>query len=293
MPRQGRTLTTTNGTWENNPTQFTYQWQRCNEQGTGCANITGATRNTYTLVAADVDNRIRSTVTASNVDGQATAQSAPTEVISANTAPRNTVRPTISGTPRVGEALTANPGTWTGGVRSFSFQWQSCDEAGGNCVNQSGATGRTYGIRAGDEGRTIRVEVTARNDAGSASATSDRTSVIRAAGPPPPPPPAANERPRITLLSMRFVGVRLFARVRICDDSRRNVIIIERDSRAGQRSVTRRFSTATPPRPCGVYTRSWTPGARFRARGGRYVVTLWARDAFGLQSAPVRKTFFR
>jgi len=293
MPRQGRTLTTTNGTWENSPTQFAYQWQRCNDQGTGCANITGATRNTYVLVAADVDNKVRSVVTASNADGQASAQSAATEIISSNSAPRNTVRPTISGTTLVGEELTANNGTWTGGVRSFTYQWQRCDETGASCTNVTGANGRTYGVRVADVMHTLRVEVTARNDAASASATSDRTAVVREAGPPPPPPPAGNKKPTIALLSARFVGIRVYARVRICDDSRRNVIIIERDSKLGQRSLTRRFSTATPPRPCGVYTRSWTPGLRFRRGPGRYVVTLWARDAFGATSAPVRKSFLR
>lgn len=292
--RQGARLTTTNGTWENNPTSFQYKWQRCNTEGTGCTDIAGARDNTYVLTAADVDRTIRSEVTAANADGATATPSAPTGIISANTPPRNTVRPSISGTPQVGEELTASNGTWTGGVRSFAYQWQRCDDAGANCVAVAGAGGRTYGIRAADEGRTLRVEVTATNLAGSASATSDRTNVVRAAAgqPPPPPPPGVNERPRITLLSARFVGRRVHARVRICDDSMRNVIIFERDSKAGQRPVTRRFSTATPPRPCGVYTRSWTPGARF-LRPGRYVVTLWARDAFGRTSTQVRKTFFR
>jgi Ca2+-binding RTX toxin-like protein len=188
--RVGRTLTTSNGTWQNSPTSFAYQWQRCNAEGAACTNITGATQRTYTLVAADADRRIRAAVVASNADGGTTAFSAPTDVISANSAPRNTVRPSISGTAVVGGELTANNGTWTGGVRTYAYQWERCDSAGSSCADIAGATGRTYGVRAADEGSTLRVEVTATNLAGSTAVTSDRSAVVRpAASPPPPPPP--------------------------------------------------------------------------------------------------------
>src|SRR2546421_799519 len=173
--RQGRTLTTTNGTWDNAPTSFRYRWQRCNLQGAACVNITGATRITYVLIPADVDNTIRAVVTAINADGATESVSRQTLVVSANTAPRNLVRPAISGTPKVGEELTTSNGAWTGGVRSFAFAWQRCDAAGVNCASVTGATGRTYGVRAADVGGTLRVVVTARNLAGATSVTSDRT----------------------------------------------------------------------------------------------------------------------
>lgn len=293
--RQGETLTATNGTWENSPTAFSYRWQRCGTDGTGCANIAAAVRRRYTLTAADVDHTMRVVVTATNADGQASATSRASGVVSADSGPRNTQRPTISGVPRVGEELTADPGTWTGGVSSFAYQWQRCDTVGSNCSDVTGANGRTYGVRAADVGRTLRVEVTARNEAGSTSSTSDRTAVVRSATsppPPPPPPPSGNRRPTIALLNARLLGRKVYVRVRICDDSRKNVTIIERDSKPGVRSYTRRFATLTPPRPCGVYSRSWIPAPRFRTPG-RFTVTLWARDKSGLQSAPVRRVFFR
>src|SRR2546428_9398707 len=43
----GTVLKTTNGRWGNEPTSYTYQWQRCNELGKACANITGETRKRY------------------------------------------------------------------------------------------------------------------------------------------------------------------------------------------------------------------------------------------------------
>lgn len=289
--RVGRTLTATNGTWANDPTAFRRRWQRCDLAGTSCANIVGATGITYVLTVADVDHTMRVVVTAINADGATEATSRATLVVSANTPPRNTARPTISGTPTVGEELTATNGAWTGGVRTFAFAWQRCDDAGANCVAVAGATGRTYGVRAADVGRTLRVEVTARNLAGATSVTSDRTNVVQAA--PSGSPTAINQRPKLRLLSIRFVGIRVFARFRVCDDSGRKVRIIERDSRRGVRSTMRQFTTRTAPNPCGVHSRSWVPRAAFRMPHGRFLVTLWARDASGLLSSPVRRTFFR
>jgi hypothetical protein len=288
--RVGRTLTATNGTWDNVPTSFRYRWQRCNLQGASCVTITGATGITYGPVAADVDHTIRVIVTAVNADGATDAQSRQTPVVSANARPRNVVRPTISGTPRVGEELTATTGAWTGGVRSFAFSWQRCDAAGAGCAAVAGANGRTYGVRSADAGHTLRVAVTARNLAGATTVESDRTAVVQSGT---TPPPASNKRPTLRVLSIRFVGARVFVRFRVCDDSGRNVRIIVRESRRRVASMTRSFATRTAPNPCGVYSRSWTPAARFRSPSGRYLVTLWARDVSGLLSSPVRRTFIR
>lgn len=68
----GTTLTAYHGDWNNEPTAFTYQWNR-----TGTP-ISGATGKTYTLVSADQTHPITVTVTASNSAGSASATSAPT-----------------------------------------------------------------------------------------------------------------------------------------------------------------------------------------------------------------------
>src|SRR5947207_13214932 len=95
---QGKTLTARNGTWTNSPSTFFYRWQRCSADGAGCGNIDNATQRTYTLKANDVDQTVRVVVTASNGDGQTSANSAATDVISSNAAPKNMARPTVSGT---------------------------------------------------------------------------------------------------------------------------------------------------------------------------------------------------
>ncbi|ASD50414.1 hypothetical protein FDI24_gp133 [Acidovorax phage ACP17] len=91
-------------------------------------------------------------------------------------APKNTVRPTISGTATVGQTLTAANGTWTGTpAPTYTRQWK---RAG---VNISGATATTYVLQAADQGQVITVTVTATNSAGTASATSAGTAAVAAA----------------------------------------------------------------------------------------------------------------
>jgi hypothetical protein len=282
--RVTRTLTATNGTWENSPTSFQYQWQRCAADGpTGCANIAGAVKNTYVAVAADADHTLRVQVTAINADGATAVFSNVTAVVSANTPPRNTVRPTITGTPIVGQELTANNGTWTGGVRSYAYQWQRCDDAGASCAAIAGATGKTYGVRLADAASTLRVEVTATNLAGSTAATSDRTNLVREATgtPPPPPPPATNKKPRLSLLSARYIGTKIYIRVRVCDEPGRKSLF-ERDSKPGVGLVTRRLASGTITGSCAVFARNWRPGTRFLR--GKITVAVWARDAQGATS---------
>jgi len=288
--RQGRTLTAQNGTWTGSPT-FTYRWQRCDTEGSGCANIDNAAAKTYTLTAADVGHTVRVNVTGTNTDGNATASSKPTGVISGNAAPANTARPTVTGTPQPGETLTATTGTWSNGVRSYAFQWQHCDAAGATCTDVAGATGRTYGVRAADIGGTIRVAVTATNLVGSNTATSDRTEIVKTGSTPPPTTSPGNHRPSLSILSVRFVGARVYVRFRVCDDSRRNVSITERDVKAGAASYTRHYRTLAPPRPCAALTRSFLPAPRFRH--GRYTIRMWARDYAGLTSRIASRTFVR
>ena len=281
----GETLTAQNGTWDNAPTTFEYRWLRWNAAGDSCVGIPGATDRTYKVVGADVGHRLRVRVTAVNADGSTNARSAPTTIAQQpSAAPKNTERPTISGTARVGQTLSASTGSWTGNPTSFGFQWQRCDADGTNCSDVAGATSRTYTVRTADVGFRLRVQVTARTDKGSATASSGVSALAA------PAARIVNQRPTLRILSVRFLGARVYARFRVCDDSRKNLTILQTDSRPGVLSYTRRFSTLVPPRPCGVYTRNWLPAPRFRG-DGRYTITLRARDKSGLTSAPARRTF--
>ena len=284
--RVGELLTAHNGTWENSPNDYSYRWLRCNAGGNNCVLLT-ADGQTFRLHDIDVGHTLRVRVTAMNADGSANARSEPSDVVGSNAAPlTNTSRPTITGTARVGEELMANEGTWTGNPTSFSFQWQRCDIDAVTCLAVTGATGRTYGVRLADLGFRLRVVVTAHKNERSGTATSAPTGVVQ------PTTPITNKRPSIRILGTKFLGARIYVRMRICDDQPRNLAILVRETKPGVRPALRRFATRVAPRPCGAYTRNWLPAQRFHGPG-RYTITLRARDVSGFTSFPVRRTFRR
>jgi hypothetical protein len=284
--RVGEALTAHNGTWDNTPTSYAYRWLRCNQNGNSCV-LLAADGDTYRLSQADVGRTMRVRVIARNVDGSGVARSLPTDIVASNAAPlTNTGRPTITGEARVGQELTANEGTWTGNPTSFSFQWQRCDIDAVTCLDVTGATGRTYGVRLADLGFRLRVQVVARKDGRSGTASSAPTAVVQ------PTTPVTNKRPTLRILKVTFLGARVYLRFRVCDDTETNLGILVRETRPGVRPALRRFATRVPPRPCGAYTRSWLPAQRFRGPG-RYTITVRARDVSGLTSTPAVRTFRR
>ena len=104
-------------------------------------------------------------------------------------APTNTAQPTITGTPSLGQTLTAAPGTWTGDP-TFAYQWVRCPTSGGasdgsDCAVIGGASTTAYVVAAGDVGSRLRVRVTGSNADGSLTVASNATATISGqAGPP-------------------------------------------------------------------------------------------------------------
>lgn len=81
--QDGQTLTEAHGSWTNQPTSYSYRWQRCDNTGTGCGPIAGATAQTYTLTDADVGHTVVVGETAHNASGASKpANSAATAVVS-------------------------------------------------------------------------------------------------------------------------------------------------------------------------------------------------------------------
>lgn len=174
----GQVLTGSDGTWSGSPTPtLTRKWRRCDTSGANCVDIAGATAGTYTLVQADAGSTIRLRVTGTSTSGTTTADSSATAIVTGP--PVETELPAITGTASRGQLLTASTGTWTGyPAPTFAYQWRQCDSGGASCADIGGATSSTYTAVVGDEGKTLRVVVTATNSTASASATSGATAVV-------------------------------------------------------------------------------------------------------------------
>ena len=73
----GQTLQASTGVWTGAATNgFSYQWSRCNANGTACASISGATGQSYGVGQADLGMALRVSVTATNSTGSTSATSA-------------------------------------------------------------------------------------------------------------------------------------------------------------------------------------------------------------------------
>ena len=111
--------------------------------------------------------------------------------------PGNTAPPTVSGTAKSGETLTATSGTWDDPAATFTYQWQRCSSTGTACANIDNATATTYVPTSADVGQTDRVAVTATNATmGTTVANSAPTAVIvSGAGPQNTAPPTISGTP--------------------------------------------------------------------------------------------------
>jgi hypothetical protein len=109
--------------------------------------------------------------------------------------PTNTARPSIVGTAKQGETLTASNGTWSGsGTITYSYQWQRCDKNGQSCQNISSAKNNQYQLVKDDVGKTIAVAVTATDSNGSSTAYSSTVGPVAPTG----DAPANTAAPQIT-----------------------------------------------------------------------------------------------
>jgi len=160
---QGKQLTGGAGTWTGmGAISYAYQWSRCDARGAHCATIRGATRATYTQVAADLAHTLGLAVRATDAAGAATSYSslaglvaAPDAIVVAR------AQPSLAGTPSVGQTLTVQSGRYTGSPAVFDYQWLRCNANARLCVPIPGAVTASYLVSRDDAGHTLVVQVTA------------------------------------------------------------------------------------------------------------------------------------
>ena len=154
---------------------FSYQWMADDTA------IQDATGSSYTLTGDDEGKTITVTVSFTDAEGNPeTLTSDPTGEVEAKPNTSATGVPTIDGTVRVGETLTADV---TGiddenGLTtvSYSYQWMADD------TNIQGATGSSYTLTEDDEGKAITVTVSFTDAEGNPETlTSDPTGEVAAA----------------------------------------------------------------------------------------------------------------
>ncbi len=179
--QDGGLLSALTGSWSGTePLSFSYVWEACDSAGANCEQISGALGTTLSLISGEVGKTIRVAVTATNSAGSSTATSPLSSPIT-GLLPTNLGLPSITGLLEDGGLLTAGKGSWSGTEPlSFSYAWELCNAAGGGCETVSGALGTTLALVSGDVGNTVRLIVTATNQTGSTSATSEPTSLIGA-----------------------------------------------------------------------------------------------------------------
>lgn len=152
----GAVLSVTTGTWTGYPApSYTYQWRR------NGVNISGATSSTYTVAITDSGATLTCLVTATNAGG-AVAQASNGITAQTFTSPTITGAPAISGTPEVGQILTASPASVSGNPSpTRTWQWMR------DGVDIAGATNSTYTLVSADGGTDVSVKQTETNALGS------------------------------------------------------------------------------------------------------------------------------
>lgn len=145
--RVGSTLTTSTAGWQPASAYMSVQWRRNGQP------MSNANHLTYVLASADKGATISVTVTGTQAGYTSVSKtSRATGKVAAGTIKAST--PKVSGAGKVGNKLTAEPGSWTPAAVQLSYQWYRSGKA------IPGATRNTYTLMRSDKGKRIKVKVT-------------------------------------------------------------------------------------------------------------------------------------
>lgn len=146
--RVGDVLTSSNGVFTPRPDSYEYQWFADGFQ------LSGETASTFKVGAAHAGKRIRVRVTAARLNFDdlpvLSVETPAVQLLDLTSAPV----PTVSGSGRVAETLTVQPGTWQPDPVALTYQWSS------DGVPITGGTKATYVPTAAQVGKQLVVSVT-------------------------------------------------------------------------------------------------------------------------------------
>jgi uncharacterized repeat protein (TIGR01451 family) len=163
-PRADSAATGVQGTWDTGTTK-TNKWYADGVE------IAGATGTSYTPTIAQIGQVLTYEVTSTRTGYTTVVKTSEGKTI-VGLAQTSTPTPTITGTPKVGQELSVDAGTWDAGT-SLAYQWY----ADGDAVD--GATAATYTPGPGKAGAVITVKVTStKADYETVSRTSDPTAAV-------------------------------------------------------------------------------------------------------------------
>lgn len=137
--RVGITLSTTNGTWSNTPTSYSYQWKSASASGGAYSDIANANSSTYELAAGDVGRYLKVSVVASNTSGASSASLSSATAVVANY---------LAGLTPVLSAATATDDGFTFSITNYSASYTFTATATSGSVSLTGANGVVTGLSA-------------------------------------------------------------------------------------------------------------------------------------------------
>jgi surface antigen len=157
----GKTLTASVAGWSPSDATMTYKWKR---NGTA---IDGATNKTYVLTAADLGASLTVVATGTKAGYSSVAHLSPSTAKVRAAILTATPTPSITGTAKVGQTLTAKTGSWAPAPVALTYQWSR----NGKPIPK--ATTSTYVLTSADKGAALKVTVTgAKSGYGSITTTS-------------------------------------------------------------------------------------------------------------------------
>lgn len=149
----GHTLTGKVAPWGPGTVALAWQWYR------DSVPITDATASSHKLTTADYKHTVTVRVTGTRKHHQTTSrESSPTAKVAAGTL-KPSPDPTLSGTAKVGQKLTADAGDWGPGTVVLTYQWFRNDRKVDVAI--PGATAARYTVTPADVDARLRVRVTA------------------------------------------------------------------------------------------------------------------------------------